>query len=87
MNALELAEANPDRLPLIPALQAARACLPVLEISEADELSLRQGKRVVGKVSLPTAVSCGEKLVGVVESAGEDSLKSLVIFSDEPQNV
>ena len=86
-DALELVEANPDRLPLIPALQAARACLPVLEISEADELSLRQGKRVVGKVSLPTAVSCGEKLVGVVESAGEDSLKSLVIFSDEAQNV
>jgi tRNA pseudouridine55 synthase len=87
LNALELAEANPDRLPLIPALQAARACLPVLEISETDELALRQGKRVVGKVSLTTAVSCGEKLVGVVEPAGEDSLKSLVIFSDEAQNV
>ncbi len=82
-NALELATANPDQLPLIPALQAASLCLPILEIGEADELALRQGKRVKGKVALPTAVSCGEKLVGVVESAGENSLKSLVIFSDE----
>jgi tRNA pseudouridine55 synthase len=85
--ALELATANPERLPLIPALVAARACLPVLEISEADELALRQGKRITGKVSVSTAVSCGEKLVGVVESAGENSLKSLVIFSDEANNV
>ena len=85
--ALELATANPEKLPLIPALDAARACLPVLEISEADELALRQGKRIAGKVSVSTAVSCGEKLVGVVESAGENSLKSLVIFSDEANNV
>ncbi len=87
LNALELAEAKPDRLPLIPALQAASACLPVLEISEADELALRQGKRITGKVSASTAVSCGERLVGVVELAGENSLKSLVIFSDEANNV
>jgi tRNA pseudouridine55 synthase len=86
-DALELANAQSTDLPLIPAVDAASACLPVLEISVADELTLRQGKRIRGHVDTPTAVIRGAVLVGVVESAGEDQLKSLVIFSDEVPNV
>jgi len=86
-DALDLTSAQPNGLPLIPAVDAASACLPVLEISVSDELALRQGKRINGHVDSPTAVKRGAVLVGVVESAGEDQLKSLVIFSDEVPNV
>jgi len=86
-DALDLTSAQPNGLPLIPAVDAASACLPVLEISVSDELALRQGKRINGHVDSPTAVIRGAVLVGVVESAGEDQLKSLVIFSDEVPNV
>ena len=86
-DALKLAEAQSEQLPVIPAMEAARACLPVLEITEADELALRQGKRIKGQVALPTAVTSENRLVGVVESAGGEQLKSLVIFSDEVPSV
>jgi len=86
-DALKLAEAQSEQLPVIPAMEAARACLPVLEITEADELALRQGKRIKGQVVLSTAVTSKNRLVGVVESAGEEQLKSLVIFSDEVPSV
>jgi len=86
-DALKLAEAQSEQLPVIPAIEAARACLPVLEITEADEIALRQGKRIKGQVALPTAVTCEKRLVGVVESAGGEQLKSLVIFSDEVSSV
>ncbi|NBR65442.1 MAG: tRNA pseudouridine(55) synthase TruB [Micrococcales bacterium] len=87
VDALELSNAQPNYLPLIPAIDAASGCLPVLEIAESDGLALRQGKRIKGHVDSPTAVTCGAVLVGVVESAGENSLKSLVIFSDEVPSV
>jgi len=86
-DAIDLTSAQPNGLPLIPAVDAASACLPVLEISVSDELALRQGKRINAHVDTPTAVIRGAVLVGVVESAGEDQLKSLVIFSDEVPNV
>jgi tRNA pseudouridine55 synthase len=86
-DALDLSNPQPNELPLIPAIDAAGGCLPVLEISVSDELALRQGKRIKGHVENPTAVICGAVLVGVVESAGQDSLKSLVIFSDEVPSV
>ena len=86
-DALKLAEAQSEQLPIIPAMEAAGACLPVLEITEADELALRQGKRIKGQVALPTAVTSENRLVGVVESAGGEQLKSLVIFSDEVSSV
>ena len=86
-DAIDLTSAQPNGLPLIPAVDAASACLPVLEISVSDELALRQGKRINGHVDTPTAVIRGAVLVGVVESAGEAQLKSLVIFSDEVPNV
>ena len=86
-DAIDLTSAQLNGLPLIPAVDAASACLPVLEISVSDELALRQGKRINGHVDTPTAVIRGAVLVGVVESAGEAQLKSLVIFSDEVPNV
>jgi tRNA pseudouridine55 synthase len=86
-DAIDLTSAQPNGLPLIPAVDAASACLPVLEISVSDELALRQGKRINAHVDTPTAVIRGAVLVGVVESAGEAQLKSLVVFSDEVPNV
>jgi tRNA pseudouridine55 synthase len=72
---------------IIELAEAARTTLPYIEISAQDEIDLRFGKRIAGAVSEPTAALCSGELVAVIESAGDLSLKSLVVFSKGESNV
>ena len=66
---------------------AAKTSLPTIEISTQDEIDLRHGKRITGVVAESTAALSGGELVAVVENAGVNSLKSLVVFSKEGSDV
>ncbi|MEY2816382.1 MAG: hypothetical protein RJA78_958 [Actinomycetota bacterium] len=72
---------------IIEIAEAARTTLPYIEISAQDEIDLRFGKRIAGAVSEPTAALCSGELVAVIDSAGDLSLKSLVVFSKGESNV
>lgn len=66
---------------------AAKTSLPTIEISTQDVIDLRHGKRITGEVAGSTAALSGWELVAVVENAGVNSLKSLVVFSKEGSDV
>lgn len=66
---------------------AAKTSLPTIEISTQDVIDLRHGKRITGEVAGSTAALLGGELVAVVENAGVNSLKSLVVFSKEGSDV
>ena len=83
--AFDFSEDSP--LTIIDLAEAARTSLPFTEISNQDEIDLRFGKRISGSVDQPTAVLASGELVAVVESAGSNSLKSLVVFSKGESNV
>ena len=72
---------------IIELADAAKTSLPYIEISAQDEIDLRFGKRIAGTVAEPTAVLCSGELAAVVEPAGSNSLKSLVVFSKGDSNV
>lgn len=83
--AFDFSEDSP--LTIIDLSEAAKTSLPFKEISTQDEIDLRFGKRISGSVEQPTAALCSGELVAVVESAGSNSLKSLVVFSKGESNV
>lgn len=83
--AFDFSEDSP--LTIIDLSEAAKTSLPFKEISTQDEIDLRFGKRISGSVEQPTAALCSGELVAVVESAGPNSLKSLVVFSTGESNV
>jgi tRNA pseudouridine55 synthase len=83
--AFDFSEDSP--LTIIGLAEAAKTSLPFKEISTQDEIDLRFGKRISGSVHQPTAVLASGELVAVVESAGSNSLKSLVVFSEGESNV
>lgn len=60
---------------------AAPIILPSKIITSQDEIDLGHGKKIAGSVQSPTAVLADGKLIAVVDSAGENNLKSLVVFS------
>ncbi len=72
---------------IIRLADAAKTSLPFIEISEQDEIDLRHGKRIKGQVEVPTAALLDGQLIAVVEGAGFESLKSLVVFSLGESNV
>ncbi len=74
-------------LAIIGLAEAAKTSLPFKEISTQDEIDLRFGKRISGAVDRPTAALASGELVAVVESAGSNSLKSLVVFIKGESNV
>jgi tRNA pseudouridine55 synthase len=85
-NAVSL-EGFTGELPILKSVSAVRDVLPILEISSEDALALRQGKRVAKAIDGVTALICEDALVAVAEPAGNQSLKSLVVFNDGETNV
>lgn len=74
-------------LSIIALAEAAKTSLPHLEISHQDEIDLRHGKRIAGTVDMPSAALFDGQLVAVLETAGPNSLKSLVVISLGESNV
>jgi hypothetical protein len=68
-------------------VDAVQDVLPVLEITSGDALAIRQGKRISGPLDTVTALVCDQELVAVAESAGNQSIKSVVVFSDGESSV
>jgi tRNA pseudouridine55 synthase len=85
-NAVNL-EGFTGELPILKSVSAVRDVLPILEISSEDALALRQGKRVAKTIQGITALICEDVLVAVAEPAGNQSLKSLVVFNEGEANV
>lgn len=83
--AFDFSDGSP--LTIIDLAEAAKTSLPFREISTQEEIDLRFGKRISGVVDRPTAVLASGELVAVVEPAGSNSLKSLVVFSKGESNV
>jgi len=81
-DALVLDGAPTRELPIIRSVAAAKLVMPFIEADKDQALAIRQGKRIKGEVSEPTALISSGELVAVVESAGNQSLKSLVVFND-----
>jgi len=85
-NAVNL-EGLTGELPISKSVSAVRDVLPILEVSSEDALALRQGKRVAKAIHGITALICEDVLVAVAEPAGNQSLKSLVVFNEGESNV
>ena len=86
VNAMQLdSEVTP--LPILTSADAVKQVLPILEISMAAALAIRQGKKIAGEVSGLTALICEGNLVAIAEAAESKSIKSVVVFNDEVSNV
>jgi len=84
-NSIQL-EGFEGELPILKSVEAVKSVLPTLEINEDEELAIRQGKRIARPLDLVTALTCKGVLVAVAESAGNQSLKSLVVFNEGESN-
>lgn len=73
-------------LPVMAAVEAVKNILPTFEITPEEALFIRQGKRITGEVSELTALTSQNTLVAVAETAGKQSIKSVVVFNDEVTN-
>lgn len=80
-NAMQL-EGFEGELPILKSVEAVTSVLPTLEITSEETLAIRQGKRIAHHLAEITALTCQGVLVAVAESAGKQSLKSLVVFND-----
>lgn len=85
-NAVSLEDFTGD-LPILKSVSAVGDVLPILEIDSEDAVALRQGKRVAKTIQGITALICEDVLVAVAEPAGNQSLKSLVVFNEGELNV
>lgn len=84
-NAMQL-EGFEGVLPILKSVEAVTSVLPTLEITAEETLAIRQGKRIAHQLDEITALTCQGVLVAVAESAGNKSLKSLVVFNDGEVN-
>lgn len=73
-------------LPILKSVEAVKSVLPTLEITSEETLAIRQGKRIAHHLDEITALTSQGVLVAVAESAGKQSLKSLVVFNDGEVN-
>ena len=73
-------------LPILKSVEAVKSVLPTLEITKEETLAMRQGKRITRSLDQITALTCEDVLVAVAESAGTQSLKSLVVFNEGETN-
>jgi tRNA pseudouridine55 synthase len=73
-------------LSILKSVEAVREVLPTLEITKEETLAIRQGKRISRSLDQITALTCEDVLVAVAESAGNQSLKSLVVFNEGETN-
>ncbi len=84
-NAIQL-EGFEESLPILKSVEAVKSVLPTLEITSEETLAIRQGKRIAHHLDEITALTSQGVLVAVAESAGNQSLKSLVVFNDGEVN-
>ena len=73
-------------LPILRSVEAVKEVLPTLEITNEETLAIRQGKRIPRSLDQITALTYDDFLVAVAESAGNQSLKSLVVFNEGETN-
>lgn len=79
----ELAQAG-AKLPILPAVDAAKAQFEARNLSDQEVVDLRHGKRIrhVGEVGEPiAAIAPDGSLIAMLTKSGKD-LKSLVVFND-----
>lgn len=84
-NAMQL-DGFEGALPIMKSVEAVQEVLPTLEINSEETLAIRQGKRIAHHLDEITALTSQGVLVAVAESAGKQSLKSLVVFNDGEVN-
>jgi tRNA pseudouridine55 synthase len=74
-------------LPLLLSAEAVKHVLTTIEITPEQAVFIRQGKRIIGEITEISALICQQTLVAVAETAGKQSIKSIVVFNDEGSNV
>ena len=85
-NAMQL-QSPVTPLPLLLSSEAVKHVMPFIEITPEQALFIRQGKRISGEITEISALICQDTLVAIAETAGKQSIKSIVVFNDEGSNV
>lgn len=85
-NAMQL-QSPVTPLPLLLSAEAVKHVMPLIEITPEQALFIRQGKRISGEITEISALICQDTLVAIAETAGKQSIKSIVVFNDEGSNV
>jgi tRNA pseudouridine55 synthase len=85
-DAITLDGTSTQALPIIQSVDAVKFLMPVIDSTTAQALAIRQGKRIIGEVDQVAALISSDELIAVVESAGTNSIKSLVVFNDGDSN-
>lgn len=85
-NAMQL-QSPVTPLPLLLSAEAVKHVMPLIEITPEQALFIRQGKRISGEITEISALICQGTLVAIAETAGKQSIKSIVVFNDEGSNV
>jgi tRNA pseudouridine55 synthase len=85
-NAMQL-QSPVTPLPLLLSSEAVTHVMPLIEITPEQALFIRQGKRISGEITEISALICQGTLVAIAETAGKQSIKSIVVFNDEGSNV
>jgi len=85
-DALTLDGTSTQALPIIQSVDAVKFLMPVIDSTTDQALAIRQGKRIIGEVDQVAALISSDELIAVVESAGTNSIKSLVVFNDGDSN-
>jgi len=81
-DALTLDGTSTQAIPIIRSVDAVKFLMPVIECNADQALAIRQGKRIIGEVDQVAALISSDELIAVVEAAGTNSIKSLVVFND-----
>lgn len=85
-NAMQL-QSPVTPLPLLLSSEAVKHVMPLIEITPEQALFIRQGKRISGEITEISALICQGTLVAIAETAGKQSIKSIVVFNNEGSNV
>lgn len=85
-NAMQL-QSPVTPLPLLLSSEAVKHVMPLIEITPEQALFIRQGKRISGEITEISALICQCTLVAIAETAGKQSIKSIVVFNNEGSNV
>lgn len=85
-NAMQL-QSPVTPLPLLLSSEAVKHVMPFIEITTEQALFIRQGKRISGEITEISALICQGTLVAIAETAGKQSIKSIVVFNNEGSNV
>jgi tRNA pseudouridine55 synthase len=85
-NAMQL-QSPVTPLPLLLSSEAVKHVMPLIEITPEQALFIRQGKRISGEITEISALICQGTLVAIAETAGKQSIKSIVVFNDQESNV